>query len=100
MEVGFMLTEKEMDSLDAAFVSLIDERRLELGLSETMLGQKAFPFTSDPRRKIQSIRKQQGTGKYKRPQKLRFAEVLNLLEALGMEYSVTLGRALERMKGM
>ena len=81
-----MFTEKQMDDFESAVRSILEGKRTEQKMSEADLGAKAFPHAKDSRRKVQSIRKGQGAGANRKPQKLRLPEVMNLCEALSVDF--------------
>ena len=62
-------------------------------LTEQALGSLAFPHVADSRRKVQSIRKGQGSGENRKPQQLRMTDVMNLLAALGLPWEKVIKQA-------
>ena len=79
-----MLNEQDMLALESHIREILEARRKEIRMTETELGVKAFPFLADSRRKIQGIRNR--SGKASKPQRLKIGEVMNLCEALGLEW--------------
>jgi hypothetical protein len=81
-----MLTKKGMDIFDAAIRSRLVARQKELRLSDKALGQMAFPFMGNPLGKVRSILIFQGAGDYKKPQNIRTTDLINLCQALGLNF--------------
>lgn len=76
----------------------LEERRSQLNMTEQALGVLAFPHVADSRRKVQSIRKGQGSGPNRKPQQLRGTDILNMCEALGLSWKDVLAKGLEEAK--
>lgn len=91
-----MLTKEEMELLeDAIRQKLIDEQK-RLGKSDEYIGTMAFGWIKSPRMKMQVIK----GASTKKPQQMRFADMLNLCEALGLNW-VEVGRdALKAVKAV
>jgi hypothetical protein len=85
-----MLDEQGMLALESHIRQILELRRKEIRMTETDLGQKAFPFAADSRRKIQGIRNLSGNGK---PQRIKVGELLNLCEALTLNWAEVLAEA-------
>lgn len=77
-----MLTKDEMTELDAQMCKIIFAKQELIGLSDRKLGKQAFGFLGTPHMKMQSIK----GGGGKAPQQLRFADIYNLCEALGLDW--------------
>jgi hypothetical protein len=88
-----MLDEQGMLALESHIRQILEARRKEIRMTETELGQKAFPFAGDSRRKIQGIRNK--TGINGKPQRLKIGDVMNLCEALGLEWAKVVWKAEE-----
>ena len=88
-----MLNESGMIAFEQSVRDSLEERRAAIGMSEQALGKLAFPFVADSRRKVQSIRKGQGSGENRKPQNLRLADVMNLCVALGLSWDKVIKKA-------
>ena len=93
-----MLTKEEMDVFEQAVREAIESRQEAIGLSDESVGKIAFSFLPFPRMKLQTIKRGQGKAGQRQPQQLRWAEMVNLCEALGLSW-VDVGReALKAVK--
>jgi hypothetical protein len=92
-----MLDEQGMLALESHIREVLEARRKEIKMTETELGAKAFPFVADSRRKIQGIRNKTGAGG--KPQRLKIGEVMNLCEALGLEWAKVVWKAEDAVRG-
>lgn len=88
----------EMDAFDDAVRDILKERQQSLSLSDEAVGKIAFGFMGGKRTKIQAIFVGQGADKYRKRQKLRMTDVMNLSEALGMTIQEVLKKAKEAIK--
>lgn len=88
-----MLNESGMIAFEQSVRDTLEARRAAIGMSEQALGKLAFPFVADSRRKVQSIRKGQGSGENRKPQNLRLADVMNLCVALGLSWEKVVKKA-------
>ena len=86
-----VLTKEEMDVFEASIREALVARKDELGLSDERLGRAAFPFMPYPRGKVQAMLVGQGAPGKRRPQNLRFADVITVCEAIGLSW-VDIGR--------
>ena len=86
-----MLTKEEMGIFEQAVREALEHRQSEIGLSDESVGKMAFSFMPAPRMKLQAIKRGQGKAGQRQPQQLRWAEMLNLCEALGLSW-VEVGR--------
>lgn len=77
-----MFTKDDMTELDAQICKIIFAKQDVLNLSDRKLGKQAFGFLKTPHMKMQSIK----GGGGKEPQQLRFADIYNLCEALGLDW--------------
>ena len=73
------LTEELAVEVERKVFDLLQEIRKEKGLSELEWGKKAYPEISDPRRKIQALKNNQGNGQ---PQRLKVGDMTRLAKAL------------------
>ena len=81
-----MLTKEEMLELDGAVRNILVERQNLLKLSDEKLGKQAFGYLAAPRGKIQSLFVGQGAPGKRKPQVINIAEMMNLCEALGLNW--------------
>lgn len=86
-----MLTKDEMLVFEQAIRNALEARQKEIGLSDEAIGKMAFSFMPAPRMKVQAIKRGQGKPEQRVPQQLRWAEMLNLCEAVGLNW-VDVGR--------
>ena len=84
--VVYMLNEIGMAAFEESVRSQIESERSSRNMTEAALGKLAFPHVADARRKVQSIRKGQGSGENRKPQQLRGTDILNLCEAVGLSW--------------
>lgn len=89
-----VLNETGMVAFEESIRKALEERRTVIGMTEQALGSLAFPHVADSRRKVQSIRKGQGSGENRKPQQLRMTDVMNLCAALGLPWSDVIKQAL------
>ncbi len=89
-----MLNKEDMDSVDACVLKLLMERQATIGTTDKALGEQAFSWQSSPIMKIQAIKGKGG----KKPQQLRFTEIVNLCEALGTSWQEVCRDALKNAK--
>lgn len=93
-----MLTKEEMGIFEQAVRDRIEASQSEIGLSDDAIGKIAFSFMPAPRMKVQAIKRGQGKAGRRQPQQLRWAEMVNLCEAVGLSW-VDVGReALKAVK--
>ena len=93
-----VLNEKGMVIFEDTIRNTLEERRFQLNMTEQALGVLAFPHVIDSRRKVQSIRKGQGSGENRKPQQLRGTDILNMCEALGLSWKEVISKGLEEAK--
>lgn len=77
-----MLTKDDMDKVDACILTQLIAKQEAIGTTDKALGEQAFGWVTCPNMKIQVIKGKGG----KKPQQLRFAEIVNLCEALGLSW--------------
>lgn len=93
-----MLTKEEMGIFEQSIRDRIESRQDEIGLSDDAVGKMAFSFMPSPRMKVQAIKRGQGKAGQRQPQQLRWADMVNLCEAVGLSW-VDVGRdALKAVK--
>lgn len=93
-----MLTKDEMLVFEQSIRNTLETRQKEIGLSDEAIGKMAFSFMPAPRMKVQPIKRGQGKPDQRAPQQLRWAEMLNLCEVVGLNW-VEVGReALKAVK--
>ena len=89
-----MLTKEDMVRVDACILKSLVEKQDAIGTTDKALGEQAFSWNSSPIMKIQAIKGKGG----KKPQQMRFTDMVNLCEALGLSW-VDVGReALKAVK--
>ena len=93
-----MLSKDEMLVFEQSVRNTLEARQKELGLSDEAIGKIAFSFMPAPRMKVQAIKRGQGKPEQRTPQQLRWAEMVNLCESVGLNW-VDVGReALKAVK--
>lgn len=93
-----VLTKEDMDVFESSIRSQLIERKDVLGFSDEKLGKAAFPFMPYPRGKVQALLVGQGAPGKRKPQNMRFSDVITLCDALGLSW-VDVGRdALKAVK--
>jgi hypothetical protein len=88
-----MLSKAEMEAADHAIRASLVARQDELKLSDERLGKQAFGYLDAPRGKIQSLFVGQGKPGKRKPQVINIWELLNLCEALGMDWEKEIRKA-------
>ncbi len=86
-----MLDKDDMDKLDAEIIRQLVAKQMKIDVTDKDLGEQAYSWFSAPIMKIQAIK---GRGGKKAPP-LRFAEIVNLCEALGLSWVDVCREALE-----
>lgn len=89
-----MLTKDDIDKLDACILDALVKKQDTIGTTDKALGEQAFGWQSSPIMKIQRIK---GRGNQK-PQQLRFGEITNLCEALGLSWQDVCRDAIKAVK--
>lgn len=77
-----MLNKDDMDKVDACILNQLIEKQDAIGTTDKALGEQAFGWVIYPNMKIQAIKGKGG----KKPQQLRFTDIVNLCEALGLSW--------------
>lgn len=88
----------EMDAFDDAVRAVLKAQQEKLSLTDDAVGKIAFGFMGGRRTKVQAIFVGQGADKYRKLQKLRLTDVMNLSEALGLNFQDVMRQAQRRMK--
>lgn len=88
----------EMDEFDSAVRAVLKSQQEKLNLTDDAVGKIAFGFMGGRRTKVQAIFVGQGADKYRKLQKLRLTDVMNLSEALGLNFQDVMRQAQKRMK--
>lgn len=88
----------EMDAFDDAIRAILKGQQEKLNLSDETVGKIAFGFMGGKRTKIQAIFVGQGADQYRKKQKLRLTDVMNLSEALGLSFQDVIKQAKQLMK--
>lgn len=77
-----MLNKDDMDKVDACILNQLVKKQEAIGTTDKALGEQAFSWVAYPNMKIQVIKGKGG----KKPQQLRFTDIVNLCEALGLSW--------------
>ena len=77
-----MLNKEDMDKVDACILDQLVEKQEAIGTTDKALGEQAFGWVTYPNMKMQ-VNKGKGG---KKPQQLRFTDIVNLCEALGLSW--------------
>lgn len=88
----------EMDEFDSAVRAILKAQQEKLNLTDDAVGKIAFGFMGGRRTKVQAIFVGQGADKYRKLQKLRLTDAMNLSEALGLNFQDVMRQAQKRMK--
>ncbi len=91
-----MLNKEDMDAVDACVLKALMEKQAAIGTTDKALGEQAFSWQSSPIMKVQAIKGKGG----KKPQQLRFPEIVNLCEALGLSWQEVCREALKCAKNL
>lgn len=88
----------EMDAFDDAVREILKNQQTKLNLTDDAVGKIAFGFMGGRRTKVQAIFVGQGADKYRKLQKLRLTDVMNLSEALGLSFADVMRQAQKLIK--
>ena len=88
----------EMDDFDRIVRDILKSQQVKLNLTDEAVGKIAFGFMGGRRTKVQAIFVGQGADKYRKLQKLRLTDVMNLSEALGLSFHEVMRQALKTLK--
>ena len=89
-----MLTQEDMVLLEQYIREIIFAEQERVGRSDRNLGAQAFGFLKTPHMKMQAIK----GGPERKPQQLRFGDICNLCEALGLNWADVCREALKAVK--
>lgn len=93
-----MLMKEDMDVFEQSIREILIAQKERLGFSDEKLGKAAFPFMPYPRGKVQALLVGQGAPGKRKPQNMRFSDVITMCDALGLSW-VDVGReALKAVK--
>ena len=93
-----MLMKEDMDVFEQSIREILTAQKETLGFSDEKLGKAAFPFMPYPRGKVQALSVGQGAPGKRKPQNMRFSDVITMCDALGLSW-VDVGReALKAVK--
>ncbi len=88
----------EMDAFDDVVREILKAQQVKLNLTDDAVGKIAFGFMGGRRTKVQAIFVGQGADKYRKLQKLRLTDVMNLSEALGLSFPEVMRQAQKVLK--
>jgi hypothetical protein len=91
-------TLQEMDDFENAVRVIIRRQQTKLNLSDETVGKIAFSFMPGQRTKVQALLVGQGAGKYRKPQRMRTPDLMNLCEALGLKWQEVIREAEKTVK--
>lgn len=91
-------SQQEMDDFDEAVREILKAQKDKLSLSDDAVGKIAYGFLVGRRTKVQAIFVGQGADKYRKKQKLRLSDVMNLSQALGLSIHDVIRQAEKAMK--
>lgn len=89
-----MLNKDDMDKVDACILNQLVSKQEAIGTTDKALGEQAFSWLTYPNMKIQVIKGKGG----KKPQQLRFTDIVNLCEALGLSWEEVCKEAIKQGK--
>ncbi len=90
-----MLTKEEMDIFDDYLRKRFSEEQKRLKKTDEYIGKQAFCWIKSPRMKMQVIK----GASTKKAQQMRFTDVINLCEVLGLSWIEEAKAALKAVKG-
>ena len=79
-------TLQEMEAFESEVRTIIKRRQDELNMSDETVGKIAFGFMPGQRTKVQALLVGQGAGKYRKPQRMRTSDLMNLCESIGLKW--------------
>lgn len=88
----------EMEAFEEAIRIILKRRQSELKMSDETVGKIAFGFMGGPRTKVQALLVGQGAGKYRKAQRMRISDMMNLGEALGLKFGDIIKEAYDIIK--
>lgn len=89
---------EEMDAFEERIRIILKRRQTELNMSDDTVGKMAFSFMPVQRTKVQALLVGQGAGKYRKPQRMRTPDLMNLCEALGLKWDEVIKQVQREMK--
>jgi predicted DNA-binding protein len=99
MEMARMFTTlQEMEDFEEAARAILKKRQGDLKMSDETVGKIAYGFLVGSRTKVQALLVGQGAGKYRKPQRMRTSDLMNLCEAVGLPFSKLVKEALDACK--
>lgn len=93
-----MLNKEEADTLENAIRSTLIAQKNKLLLSDDAVGKIAFHFMKNPRGKVQALLVGQGAGDKRKPQYMKISDIVNLCEALGLQWADVIRAAIKEVK--
>lgn len=93
-----VLTPEEMEVIEASLRAQLIARKDALTMSDEKLGKAAFPYMPYPRGKIQALLVGQGAPGKRKPQNMRFVDLVTICEALGLNWVDVCRDALKAVK--
>ena len=81
-----MLTREDMDVFESSIREQLVAQKEKLGFSDEKLGLAAFPYMPYPRGKVQALLVGQGAPGKRKPQNMRFCDLITLCEAMGLDW--------------
>lgn len=93
-----VLTPEEMEVIEASLRAQLIARKDELAMSDEKLGKAAFPYMPYPRGKIQALLVGQGAPGKRKPQNMRFVDLVTICDALGLNWTDVCREALKAVK--
>jgi hypothetical protein len=93
-------TLQEMEDFEEAARVILRARQEQLKMSDETVGKIAYGFMAGSRTKVQALLVGQGAGKYRKPQRMRTSDLMNLCEAVGLPFSQLVKDALAASRDM
>lgn len=93
-----MITQDDAELFEASIRQQLIERKKELGFSDERLGKVAFPYMPAPKGKVSNMLSGQGKPGKRKPQQLRFTDVIAMCEALGLAWEKVGRNAMRNVK--
>lgn len=90
-----VLNKNDMDMVEAYILRILVEKQEAIGTTDKALGEQAFNWVKYPNMKIQAIKGKGGKAR----QQLRFTDIVNLCEALGLPWQEVCRESLKMAKG-
>ncbi len=93
-----VLTKNGMDIFERVIREQLIAKKDVLNFSDEKLGRAAFPFMPYPRCKVQALLVGQGSPGRRKPQNMRFSDVITLCDALGLSWGDVGREAIKAVK--